>query len=223
MSKPVLTSWATMFAQQPLLPVWTPTSTQLARPLAKALLQAGYQTLEITLRHAASWQVVQELRDLPLTLVVGSVRNLEQLERLQQLGINWLVSPGWDPDLAKAAKQAAVNYLPGISTPGEAMQALRLGFKQVKLFPAMALGGPNYLKALAAPLPELSFMVTGGINSTNLAAWFAVPQLQAVGGSWMLPEALLQQPDLVDWHQLAQTASHALQQARVAKSLQLAV
>ncbi len=206
MSQVLPFDWSSLLAEQPLLPVWAKVDVAAAPKVASTLLAAGYKVLEVTLRQEQSWQVLEDLQDSPLTLVAGSVRHPDQLLRLHDLGIRWVVSPGWCPVLAKAALMLRMSLLPGISTPGEAMQASLMGYKQVKLFPAAALGGPAYLQAITAPLPELAFVATGGITQETMAQWFAAPQLIGLGGSWMLPEALIQQQDWSTIKALAQTS-----------------
>lgn len=211
MSQVLPFDWSSLLAEQPLLPVWAKVDPTAALKLAETLCEAGYKVLEVTLRQEQSWDVLESLQSSPLTLVAGSVRHPDQLARLQALGIRWAVSPGWCPTLAKAAQQSGIGLLPGVSTPGEAMQASRMGYQQVKLFPAKALGGPAYLQAIAAPLPELSFVATGGVSQENMADWFALPQIAAVGGSWMLPEDLIQQQN---WQAIAALARTSLNTAK---------
>jgi len=203
--------WSSLLAEQPLLPVWAKVDVLAAPKLAATLLEAGYKVLEVTLRQEQSWEVLEVLQSSKLTLVAGSLRHPDQLVRLQTLGIRWAVSPGWCPVLAEAAEQSGIGLLPGISTPGEAMQASRMGYQQVKLFPAKALGGPAYLQAIAAPLPELAFVATGGVSEANMAEWFALPQIAALGGSWMLPEDLIQQQN---WQKIRMLAKTSLETAK---------
>lgn len=211
MSRILPFDWSSLLVEQPLLPVWAKVDPLAALKLATTLLEAGYKVLEVTLRQEQSWEVLETLQNSKLTLVAGSVKHPDQLARLQTLGIRWAVSPGWCPILAEAAQQSGIGLLPGISTPGEAMQASRMGYQQVKLFPAKALGGPSYLQAIAAPLPELAFVATGGVSEANMAEWFALPQITAVGGSWMLPENLIQQQD---WQRIRTLAKTSLETAK---------
>ncbi|GLR64323.1 bifunctional 4-hydroxy-2-oxoglutarate aldolase/2-dehydro-3-deoxy-phosphogluconate aldolase [Marinospirillum insulare] len=211
MSRILPFDWSSLLAEQPLLPVWAKVDPLAAPKLAESLLGAGYKVLEVTLRQEQSCAALEALQASGLILVAGSLRHPDQLARLQTLGIRWAVSPGWCPVLAEAAQQSGIALLPGISTPGEAMQASRMGYQQVKLFPAKALGGPAYLQAIAAPLPEMTFVATGGVSEQNMAEWFALPQIAAVGGSWMLPEALIQQQA---WETLASLAQASLEAAK---------
>jgi len=210
--------WSSLLVEQPLLPVWAKVDLLAAPKLAATLLEAGYKVLEVTLRQEQSWDVLEALQSSKLTLVAGSLRHPDQLARLQTLGIRWAVSPGWCPVLAEAAQQSGIGLLPGISTPGEAMQASRMGYQQVKLFPAKALGGPAFLQAIAAPLPELTFVATGGVDEANMADWFALPQIAAVGGSWMLSETLIQQQN---WQSIGELAKASLDAAKALREMNL--
>lgn len=203
--------WASLLAEQPLIPVWASVVPDAAEQLANILLQAGYGVLEVTLREEGAWSVLERLRSSDLALVAGSVRHPDQLKRLQEIGITLAVTPGWCPALCEQAKAMGIRLLPGVATPGEAMQASLMGYRQVKLFPAMALGGPSWLRAMRAPLPELDFVPTGGIDESSMAQWFALPGVVALGGSWMLPKELVLRED---WSILEHLASRSLAAAR---------
>lgn len=206
--------WSSLLADHPLIPVWASVVPDAAEKVAETLQQAGYGVLEVTLREDSAWDVLQRLKATELTLVAGSVREPEQLQRLQALGIRMAVTPGWHPQLCEQARQLGICLLPGVSTPGEAMQASLLGYRQLKLFPASALGGPAYLRAMSAPLPELEFVPTGGIDESSMAQWFALPCVAALGGSWMLPRELVTRQD---WNILGNVASRSLAAARELK------
>jgi len=207
--------WASLLAEQPLIPVWaSAVMPELAEDLAATLLKAGYGVLEVTLREEAAWEVLAQLKSSEITLVAGSVRTPKQLQRLKDLGLTLAVTPGWCPELCTAARDLGIRLLPGIATPGEALQASLQGYRQVKLFPAQALGGPSYLRALRAPLPELQFVPTGGVDESSLAHWFAMPCVVAVGGSWMLPRELLLRRD---WDMLESLAARSLETAKELK------
>ena len=210
--------WASLLAEQPLIPVWaSAVMPEVADDLAATLLKAGYGVLEVTLREEAAWEVLAQLKSTEITLVAGSVRTPQQLKRLKELGLTLAVTPGWCPELCSVAQELGIRLLPGVATPGEAMQASLLGYRQVKLFPAEALGGPAYLQAMRAPLPEMQFVPTGGVEESNLAHWFALPCVVAVGGSWMLPRELLLRQD---WDILENLAARSLLAASELKQQQ---
>jgi 2-dehydro-3-deoxyphosphogluconate aldolase/(4S)-4-hydroxy-2-oxoglutarate aldolase len=101
-----------------------------------------------------------------------------------------------------------VPFLPGVATAGEAMALAEAGFMILKFFPAEPAGGIPYLKALAAPLPNLRFCPTGGIGPKNAPDYLALSNVICVGGSWVAPrEALAAR----DWARVTALSREAAQ------------
>jgi 2-dehydro-3-deoxyphosphogluconate aldolase/(4S)-4-hydroxy-2-oxoglutarate aldolase len=94
-----------------------------------------------------------------------------------------------------AVQKLGVPFLPGCATASEAMRLAEEGFRFLKFFPAEAAGGVNYLKSLAAPLADLRFCPTGGIDADKAKAYLALPNVVCVGGSWITPAAALKVGD----------------------------
>jgi 2-dehydro-3-deoxyphosphogluconate aldolase/(4S)-4-hydroxy-2-oxoglutarate aldolase len=180
-----------------LLPVVTIDQADRAEPLARALLEGGLPCLEVTLRTAAGEQALRRIAELGEDLLVGAgtVLDVEQVERAVAAGARFVVSPGLDEEVVRAAQERGVPVLPGVATATEVMRARRLGLEAVKLFPAEALGGIPLLESLAAPFPDMRFVPTGGVNGQNLASWLAQPQVPFCGGSWIAPREALEQQD----------------------------
>lgn len=180
-----------LLEQSPVMPVIVINDIDTAVDLARALVAGGVRTLEITLRSPAALAAISAISAaVPDALVgVGTVRNAAQLEAAMKAGVQFGVSPGLTPELAKAAREAGIPFLPGIATASESMQAADYGFAVQKLFPAEAVGGIGLLKALRGPLPDIVFCPTGGINAGNAGAYLALPNVKCVGGSWLTPEA----------------------------------
>ncbi len=185
MSQVTSFDWASLLAEQPLLPLWQPTADTPLQDWAEHLAKAGYRAVEIPLRDPFAWKALAQLKQAPVCLIAGSVTQLAQLDRLVDLGISLAVSPGWNLALAQAARERGIRLLPGVMTASEAMQAQMAGFNRVKFFPAAAMGR-DYFQALRAPFPELGWVPTGGLNAQNLANWLALPGVAGVGGSWMM-------------------------------------
>jgi 2-dehydro-3-deoxyphosphogluconate aldolase / (4S)-4-hydroxy-2-oxoglutarate aldolase len=97
--------------------------------------------------------------------------------------------------------------LPGVMTPSEVMAAREAGFRQLKLFPAVAAGGVGMLNAIGGPLPDVAFCPTGGISPDNAAQFFACKNVACVGGSWLTPKAAMQAGDWAQLTALARVAS----------------
>jgi 2-dehydro-3-deoxyphosphogluconate aldolase/(4S)-4-hydroxy-2-oxoglutarate aldolase len=197
---------AILEAARPVLPVITITDPDTAVPLAEALGSGGIHVLEITLRTEAACAALSRLRRaLPaLCIGAGSVSNLESARRAVDSGAQFLVSPGFDAVLAAELAALDVPWLPGVLTPSEMMQASRLGFDTLKLFPADVAGGVALLRAVSGPLPQLRFCPTGGMTPHNLGEFLALPNVLCVGGSWIAPQAMI---DSRDWQTIGTLAA----------------
>lgn len=197
-----------LLRQSPVMPVIVVNDAAVAVDLAHALVAGGIRTLEITLRTKAALAAMRRIRDeVPDALVgAGTVRTRAHLEAALDAGAQFGLSPGLTPELAAAARASGVPFIPGVATASEAMHAQDEGFNILKLFPAEAVGGIKLLKALAGPLPELRFCPTGGIDASNAANYLALPNVLAVGGSWLTPEAALAAQD---WDKITALAREA--------------
>ncbi|MEE1656982.1 bifunctional 4-hydroxy-2-oxoglutarate aldolase/2-dehydro-3-deoxy-phosphogluconate aldolase [Microvirga sp. CF3062] len=173
----------------PVVPVITLERVEDAVPLARALVAGGLRLLEITLRTpAAADAAAAIIRDVPEAIVgIGTVLTPKDLERAQGLGARYALSPGATPDLLEAASRSEMPFIPGIATASELMMALAHGFQTVKFFPAVAAGGIPALKGLAGPFPQARFCPTGGVDEKNAKDWLALPNVVAIGGSWICP------------------------------------
>jgi 2-dehydro-3-deoxyphosphogluconate aldolase/(4S)-4-hydroxy-2-oxoglutarate aldolase len=172
-----------------LVPVLTIEDADRAVPLARALVEGGVRTLEITLRTSAGRAAAAAVRQsVPEAVVgLGTVLTPEDLALVGQLDLQFAFSPGATPDLLDAARALGVPFVPGIGTASELMAALARGFDVVKLFPAEQVGGIGMLRALSGPFPRALFNPTGGVTEDNAGAYLAQPNVVAVGGSWLAP------------------------------------
>jgi 2-dehydro-3-deoxyphosphogluconate aldolase/(4S)-4-hydroxy-2-oxoglutarate aldolase len=191
-----------------VVPVLTIEDRETAVPLAKALVAGGLTALEVTLRTKAGADCIRAIADEVdgANVGAGTVLDRRQLDEAVASGAQFLVSPGATPDLVAAARDCPVPLLPGVATAGEAMTLAGAGFMILKFFPAEPAGGIAYLKALAAPLPNLRFCPTGGIGANNAPDYLALPNVICVGGSWVAP------PDALaagDWARITALAREA--------------
>jgi 2-dehydro-3-deoxyphosphogluconate aldolase / (4S)-4-hydroxy-2-oxoglutarate aldolase len=202
----------------PLIPVITIERAEDGVPLARALAAGGLRALEITLRtpaaSAAAKAIAEQVPEAILGL--GTVLTPQDLEAAQRLGARFAVSPGATPELLDAAAQSDLPFLPGVQTASEVMAALARGFEVVKFFPAGPAGGIAALKALAGPFPHVRFCPTGGIGEDNVLEWLKLPNVAAVGGSWLAPAADIRAGD---WSALTARARHAVEMLRRAGRL----
>jgi 2-dehydro-3-deoxyphosphogluconate aldolase/(4S)-4-hydroxy-2-oxoglutarate aldolase len=164
-----------------------------AKPLLEALCAGGLPVAEITLRTPAGLGAIRALaRAYPDAMVgAGTVRSTEDAARVLDAGARFVVCPGTDPELVAFCTRQDVLVMPGVCTPSEIQAALRAGARLLKFFPAEAMGGTAFLKALSGPFSEVRFVPTGGIDAANLASYLALAQVAACGGSWMVAKALV--------------------------------
>ena len=160
-------------------------------PAAKALLAGGVDVMEITFRTAAALDSIAAVSaECPEMLVgAGTVLNTEQCRNAAKAGAGFIVSPGFDRKTAEYCLERDIAVTPGCVTPTEIMQAMELGLKVVKFFPANVYGGLGAMKALAGPFTDVKFIPTGGVNAQNLKEYITAPFVYAVGGTWMCSKA----------------------------------
>ncbi len=174
-----------------VIPVITIERVEDAVPLARALAAGGLRLLEITLRTPAGLAAAAAIAaSVPEVVVgVGTVLTPQDLDRAIASGAQFALSPGATPSLLDAAARAPIPLLPGVATASELMAAMARGFDVVKFFPATAAGGMPAVRALGGPFPEARFCPTGGITEDNAAEWMALPNVVALGGSWLSPQS----------------------------------
>jgi 2-dehydro-3-deoxyphosphogluconate aldolase / (4S)-4-hydroxy-2-oxoglutarate aldolase len=172
-----------------VVPVLTIEADTDAVGLARALVAGGLNVLEITLRTPAAMTAIRAIVNaLPQAVVgAGTILDAEQAMKAIHSGAKFLVSPGITPALAQAAERWPVPFLPGVATASEAMALRDLGYRTLKFFPAESSGGVAALKGLGAPLADLMFCPTGGIDAANAPAYMALSNVITVGGSWVAP------------------------------------
>ena len=190
-----------------VLPVATVPDVGLAAPLAAALAAGGATAIEVTFRTAAAPHVIEALAGSALVVGAGTIRSAAQVDEALAAGAQFVVSPALDEAVVARCLDAGVPVVPGIGTATELSRALALGVQTVKLFPAEPLGGAALIKALAPPFPEARFIPTGGLAADNAAGYLELPQVVAIGGSWMVA------PDLVaarDWDAVTRLTAEAI-------------
>ena len=171
----------------PVIPVVTVENVRDAVPIANALLAGGLRVIEVTLRTPAAFDAIRAIVDgVPDVIVgAGTVLKPRDVTRAVDAGAEFLVTPGTPASLVQALSDAPVPALPGCATVSEAMGLAAIGFSVLKFFPAEQSGGARWLKSILEPLPHIRFCPTGGINGDNAAAYLALPNVIAVGGSWI--------------------------------------
>ena len=173
----------------PVMPVIVIDDSANAVPLAKALLEGGIRTIEITLRTAAALDSIRAVADScpDITVGAGTVTKAELATAARDAGAAFAVSPGTTRAVIEGCAGANLPLLPGASSASEMMALNDQGFDCVKFFPANAAGGTAFIKALVSPLPDISVCPTGGITEATAPEWLGLANVPCVGGSWVAP------------------------------------
>lgn len=192
-----------------VLPVVTAKDVSSTVQLARALHRGGMTAIEITLRTAAAMDAIISVKqEVPgLLIAAGTVTTPTELAQVVDAGVELALSPGATPALLEAAADAPLDFVPGVASASEVMNALDHGFSICKLFPATTLGGESMLKSLGGPFPDVLFCPTGGLNPKNYRQFLALPNVICCGGSWMATA------DLVDngrWDDIERLAREAM-------------
>lgn len=170
-----------------LVPVLAVDDPSLAKGLGKALVAGGLPIAEVTLRTDCALEVISIMSSMEGLLTgAGTVINGEDAEKVIAAGAQFVVSPALSEAVSAVCKKHSILYIPGVATPRDIQDAIALGHRVVKFFPAEACGGVKTLKAYAAPYGGVTFMPTGGIGAENLADYLSLPFVEACGGSWLV-------------------------------------
>ena len=164
-----------------------------AAELGKALCAGGVPVAEVTFRAAGAEIAIKLMKEANPDMIVGAgtVTNTEQIDKVIEAGGEFIVSPGFDPELVSYAQKKNIPIFPGCTTASEYHQALKFGLELIKFFPAEQSGGLAKIKALSAPFPMFKVMPTGGISLKNLKDYLSCPVIAACGGSYMVTADLI--------------------------------
>ncbi len=196
-----------------VVPVIALSSADSAVPLAKALCRGGLPAAEITFRTDCAAEAIKRIRsEVPEMLVgAGTVLTKDQVDRALEAGSQFIVTPGFNPEIVKYALSVGAIIMPGTATPGEMEQAMGLGLDVVKFFPAEQNGGVAKLKAVSAPYSKLRFMPTGGVNEKNISSYLSFEKIIACGGTWMVKKDMIDRGDWDGIEKLTREAVFAAQ------------
>lgn len=192
----------------PIIPVLVVDDVAHAKPLAEALVAGGLPALEVTLRTPAALDVIRAMAEVPGGVVgAGTLITPEDVAAAKAAGAQFGVSPGATEALMTACEEEELPLLPGAATATEAMKLLARGYDMLKFFPAEASGGAPALKAIGAPLPQISFCPTGGVSPNNADSYLSLANVVCAGGSWVAPKDLVEAGDRDGITALARAAS----------------
>ena len=182
--------------------------------LASVLSEAGFSAIEVTLRTSCAMSALKEIvRNVPEIIAgAGSVRTEEQLSEVAKIGVRFAVSPGSTQRMIAKATRIKMPLVPGAATASEMLNLYENGYKLQKFFPAEQLGGIEMIKALSAPLPEISYFPTGGLTASLAKEYLKLENVACVGGSWFVPINLLENRCFDDIGELASSALNHVSQ-----------
>jgi len=177
-----------------IVPVVVMSREDGAGKLAGALTRAGLAVAEVTFRTGAAERVIAGMasEEPEMLLGAGTVTTVDQVKAAVEAGAKFIVSPGLSRTVVEYCIKREIPVIPGVATPTDIMAALDLGLEVVKFFPAEAIGGLDYLRAITAPFPTMRFIPTGGIDESNLMSYLRHPRVFACGGSWMVKQDLIE-------------------------------
>jgi 2-dehydro-3-deoxyphosphogluconate aldolase / (4S)-4-hydroxy-2-oxoglutarate aldolase len=195
---------AALVRQERLIGIIRTSTAEEAEKTARACIEGGIRLVEITLTTPEALRVIQTLSTLPdICIGAGSVLDSEMAREAIAYGARYIISPHTDPEIIQVCEEEDIFVAAGALTPTEVIQAWNLGADVVKVFPAKAMGGPEYIRALKAPLPFIELLPTSGVNLENCEAYLEAGVV-AVG----ITEALIDQEAIRagEWQKICEKA-----------------
>src|SRR5438876_1047004 len=190
--------------QQGILPLYFNTDENISIEVLRAIYKAGIKAVEYTNRGDAALNNFKKMVQVRnnemsgLLLGVGTIKSLTDAENYINAGADFMVSPGFIPEVAIYATSKNLFYAPGCMTPSEIIAAENAGIKFIKLFPGNLLG-PEFLTTIKEIFPKLLFMPTGGVDTTkeNIEGWFKAGVCAVGMGSKLISKKLMEQKDYI--------------------------
>jgi len=143
--------------------------------IAACVVDSGITQIEVPMNSPDVFDSIQLIHDElaeHISVGAGTVTSIDQVKTLENIGIDFIVSPNFDPKVVEATKNAGMLSYPGVITPTECFSALNCGADGLKFFPASLLGEANLI-ALKAVLPDkIPLYMVGGVGPENFSSWF---------------------------------------------------
>lgn len=183
-----------IFAKAPIMAILRGMGVERSVALAETAWQLGIDSIEVTLQTDADERALRELvrlgEERGKVVGAGTIVRVEQVAAAQAAGAAYLVSPGLDPAVVRAAQSAGIPILPGVATPTDVQLALSLGLTWLKAFPATWLGA-DWFRHIRGPFPQARFVATGGLDASNSREFLqAGVRVVAVGSALEDPSQL---------------------------------
>lgn len=203
-----MTTLNEQLANLKVIPVIAINKAEDAIPLGRTLVENGMPCAEITFRTECAAEAIRAMRaEFPEMLIgAGTILTNEQVDQAIEAGVDFIVSPGFNPRTVQYCLDKGVAIVPGVNNPSLVEQAMEMGLRTLKFFPAEPSGGVGMLKALTAVYP-VKFMPTGGVSLGNVDEYLSIPSVLACGGTWMVPTKLI---DEGKWDELGTLVRNAV-------------
>ena len=187
-----------------------------AGPLAKALCAGGVPVAEVTFRAEGADRAIKLMKEACPEIIAGAgtVLTTEQVDKAIEAGAEFIVTPGFDPEIVKYCVDKNIPIYPGCTTPTDYHAAYKFGLPVVKFFPAEQSGGLSKIKAMSAPFPMFKVMPTGGISLKNLKEYISCPVICACGGSYMVTADLI---DNQKWDEITDLCKQSVEIVKEAR------
>jgi 2-dehydro-3-deoxyphosphogluconate aldolase / (4S)-4-hydroxy-2-oxoglutarate aldolase len=183
---------------------------------AEAVSRGGLPIVELTMTVPNATELIAQLVKQHPRMVVGAgtVLDLETARACLAAGAKFITSPGLDLEMVEFCVKAGVIVMPGVLTPSEIIAAVKAGADFVKIFPCTQLGGVDYLQALKAPFPHVSFIAAGGINQQTAGKYLAAGAVAVgIGADLIPPRAIaIRESDWIE--ELARRYVHTVKHLR---------
>ena len=176
---------ATMAYDAGVMPILFANETSCISRVISAIEQTGIPAVEILQRgEGAKEALIEAIRIKKHAYVgAGTVCTLDHGKEMVDLGADFLVSPGYNPELVDWCVKNNVTIIPGVTSASDIMMACNAGLRLLKVFPFNEMGGERYLNAISGPFPDVKFVITGFLDERDLH-FVSNHKIAAIGGVW---------------------------------------
>lgn len=170
--------------------------TQAAVTAARVVGDRGIRVLEVTLGTENALETIYKLSDLGgLVIGVGTVTIPSEVTEAAAAGAEFVVTPIFDREVVEASLAQGLPIICGAATPTEIHRALSAGATAAKVFPVKQLGGPEYVRAVLAPLSQAPLIPTGGVDTSNASAYLDAGAIALAAGGTLFPARIAREND----------------------------
>ena len=181
-----------------------------------ALMRGGLNVFEVTLTTPRALDVVSQAREKygdEALIGAGTIIDREGAEKSASAGAQFLVSPSLDREVIEVCTDSGIVSCPGTFTATEILQAWKWGADLIKVFPVSQVG-PDYIRAIRGPLPQVRLVPTGGIDATNLGGYLGAGAFAVGVGGGLIPQELITEGSMTALTEGAAKIAGAVKRAR---------